>query len=216
MLPVPEAAKLRGAGPVSSKPYYDPEWWELERKAIFMRTWLHVGHVCEIPEPGSFIKREIEFARASLLIVRGKDGAVRAFHNVCTHRGTQLVAEAEGKKAQFSCPYHMWTYGSRRQAALRAGLRAVLCQERGLQPQAGLLRRHGGDDLHQLRSRAKGRPARIFRRHRRSAGDAARGPRHPFQRIHLRHGRQLEDRVRQLPGELSPQIRPPAQFSARS
>ncbi|MGE3692056.1 MAG: aromatic ring-hydroxylating dioxygenase subunit alpha [Novosphingobium sp.] len=112
MLPVPEAAKLRGSGPVSSMPYHDPDWWELERKAIFMRSWLHIGHICEIPEPGSFIRREIEFARASLLIVRGKDGEVRAFHNVCTHRGTQLVAEAEGKKAQFSCPYHMWTFGA--------------------------------------------------------------------------------------------------------
>ena len=111
MLPTEEAAKLRGRGPVPSKPYYDPEWYELERKAIFMRSWLHIGHVCEIPEPGSFILREVEFAKASLLIVRGKDGIVRAFHNVCTHRGTRLVEEAEGKRSQFSCPYHMWTYG---------------------------------------------------------------------------------------------------------
>jgi phenylpropionate dioxygenase-like ring-hydroxylating dioxygenase large terminal subunit len=112
MLAVEDAAKLRGTGPLSSRPYYDPVWWELERKAIFMRTWLHIGHVCEIPEPGNFILRELEFAKASLLIVRGRDGAVRAFHNVCTHRGTQLVQEADGKKSQFSCPYHMWTYGT--------------------------------------------------------------------------------------------------------
>jgi len=112
MLPVEEAARLRGSGPVSSRPYFDPDWWELERRAIFLRTWLHVGHVCEIPEPGSFIRREIEFARASLLIVRGRDGAVRSFHNACTHRGTQLVEEAAGKRGQFSCPYHMWTFGA--------------------------------------------------------------------------------------------------------
>ena len=111
MLPTEEAAKLRGRGPVSSKPYYDPEWWELERKAIFMRSWLHVGHLCEVPEPGSFIRREIEFANASLLIVRGKDGEVRAFHNACTHRGTQLTQEECGKQSKFSCPYHMWTFG---------------------------------------------------------------------------------------------------------
>ena len=71
MLPTDEAAKLRGRGPVSSRPYYDPEWWELEKQAIFLRTWLHIGHVCEIPEPGSFIRREIECANASLLIVSG-------------------------------------------------------------------------------------------------------------------------------------------------
>jgi len=112
MLPVKDAARLRGRGPVSSRPYYDPEWWELERQAIFLRSWLHVGHVCEIPEPGSFIRREIEFARASLLIVRGQDGEVRSFHNACTHRGTQLVEEAAGKRGQFSCPYHMWTFGT--------------------------------------------------------------------------------------------------------
>jgi phenylpropionate dioxygenase-like ring-hydroxylating dioxygenase large terminal subunit len=112
MLPTEEAAKLRGTGPLPARPYYDPEWWELERKAIFMRHWLHVGHVCEIPEAGSFIRREIEFARASLLIVRGRDGAVRTFHNVCTHRGTQLVEEESGKAAKFSCRYHMWTFGA--------------------------------------------------------------------------------------------------------
>ena len=113
MLPVEEAAKLRGRGPVSSKPYYDAEWWELERKAIFLNTWIYLAHVCEIPEPGSFIVREVEFASASLLIVRGKDGAVRAFHNVCTHRGTQLVQPGEqGTRSRFSCPYHGWTYAT--------------------------------------------------------------------------------------------------------
>ena len=112
MLPVEEAAKLRGRGPVSAKPYYDPDWWELERKAIFLRSWLHVAHICEVPEPGSFIRREIEFAGASLLIVRGKDGEIRSFHNVCVHRGTQLTQELSGKRGQFSCPYHRWTYGT--------------------------------------------------------------------------------------------------------
>lgn len=101
-----------GRDPVPATAYYDPDWYELERKAVFMRNWIEIGHVCELPEPGSFIRREMEFAKASLLIVRDKDGVVRAFHNVCTHRGTQLVEEAQGKKATFSCPYHMWTFGS--------------------------------------------------------------------------------------------------------
>jgi len=110
---LPEAAAaLLGSGPVSSRPYSDPAWWELERKAIFLRTWLHVGHVCEVPEPGSFIRRQVEFANASLLIVHGKDGTIRTFHNACTHRATELVQEAEGKRGQFSCPYHRWTYGT--------------------------------------------------------------------------------------------------------
>jgi phenylpropionate dioxygenase-like ring-hydroxylating dioxygenase large terminal subunit len=49
--------------------------------------------------------------RASILVTRGKDGTLNGFHNVCTHRGTQLVEEAEGKRATFSCPYHRWTFG---------------------------------------------------------------------------------------------------------
>jgi site-specific recombinase XerC len=66
-----------GTEPIPARYYYDPEWYELERKAIFMRSWLNVGHVCELPEPGSFVRREIEFAHASLLIVRGKGGKER-------------------------------------------------------------------------------------------------------------------------------------------
>jgi phenylpropionate dioxygenase-like ring-hydroxylating dioxygenase large terminal subunit len=101
-----------GTDPIPARYYCDPEWYELERKAVWMRSWLNVGHVCELPEPGSFIRRELEFAHASLLIVRGKDGEVRAFHNACTHRGTQLTDAASGRQNTFSCPYHMWTFGT--------------------------------------------------------------------------------------------------------
>ena len=101
-----------GNAPIPARAYYDPEWFELERQAIFLRTWFPIGHVCEVPESGNFIRREVEFARASLLIVRGKDGTVRAFHNACTHRGTQLTDESCGKQAKFSCRYHMWTFGT--------------------------------------------------------------------------------------------------------
>jgi phenylpropionate dioxygenase-like ring-hydroxylating dioxygenase large terminal subunit len=101
-----------GHDPIPARYYCDPDWYELERKAVFMRSWLNVGHVCEIPDAGSFIRREIEFANASLLIVRGKDGEIRALHNVCTHRGTQIVEEEAGRKSTFSCRYHMWTFGT--------------------------------------------------------------------------------------------------------
>jgi phenylpropionate dioxygenase-like ring-hydroxylating dioxygenase large terminal subunit len=100
-----------GTGPVPAKPYYDAAWFELEREAVFQRSWIQIGHVCELPGVGSFIRRELEVLNASLLIVRGKDDQVRAFHNVCTHRGTQLVDEVQGKRAHFSCPYHRWTFG---------------------------------------------------------------------------------------------------------
>lgn len=101
-----------GTDPIPAGPYYDPAFYELERQAIFLKDWIEVGHVCEVPEPGSFIRREIEFAKASVLIVHGKDGVIRAFHNVCTHRGTQLVSDEGGRRSTFSCPYHMWTFGT--------------------------------------------------------------------------------------------------------
>ncbi len=99
-----------GTEPIPASAYYDPAWFELERQAVFRRSWLQIGHVCELPEPGSFVRREIEVAHASILIVRGKDLRIRAFHNVCTHRGTQLVAEEAGRQSSFSCPYHRWTF----------------------------------------------------------------------------------------------------------
>ena len=101
-----------GTGPIPAGPYYRDDYFELEREAIFKRSWLHIGHVCELPEPGSFIVRYLDFAKASILITRGKDGAIRAFHNVCTHRGTELVPEAEGRRSSFTCRYHAWTFGN--------------------------------------------------------------------------------------------------------
>lgn len=101
-----------GSDPIPAAPYYDERWFELERDAIFRRTWISIGHSSELPEPGSFIVRELEFARVSIIIARGKDDVIRAFHNVCTHRGTRLVNESEGRRSTFSCPYHRWTFGN--------------------------------------------------------------------------------------------------------
>jgi phenylpropionate dioxygenase-like ring-hydroxylating dioxygenase large terminal subunit len=99
-----------GTAPIPAGAYYRPEYFELEREAVFRRCWLQVGHMSELAEPGSFIARPIEIANASILIVHGADGILRAFHNVCTHRGTQLVSEEGGRGASFSCPYHRWTF----------------------------------------------------------------------------------------------------------
>ena len=80
-----------GTDPIPATAYYDPAYFELEREAVFRRGWIQMGHVCELPEPGSFIRRELEVLKASILILRSQDEEIRAFHNVCTHRGTQLV-----------------------------------------------------------------------------------------------------------------------------
>jgi len=105
-------APALGTRPIPAGPYYRADYFELEREAIFQRVWLQVGHVSELAESGSFIVRPVEIANASVLITRGSDGKIRAFHNVCTHRGTQLVAEDSGKRSAFSCRYHRWTFGN--------------------------------------------------------------------------------------------------------
>src|SRR5581483_7311076 len=101
-----------GTEPIPAGPYYEPDYFELEREAIFRRTWLQLAHLCEFPQRGSFVVREIEVARASILIVRGQDDRIRAFHNVCVHRGTQLVTEPSGQASSFTCRYHAWSYAA--------------------------------------------------------------------------------------------------------
>ena len=109
--PVPkqELASI-GTEPIPAAPYYDPAYFELEREAIFKRAWINIGHVCEVPEPGSYMVRPFDVAKASILVTRGEDGRIRAFHNVCPHRGTQLLEIGEGKRSRFTCPYHAWTF----------------------------------------------------------------------------------------------------------
>ena len=110
--PTNEEALDLGTAPVPAGPYYQPDYFELEREAIFRRSWLQIGHTSELPEPGSFMVRNVEVLNASVLLTHGKDGVIRAFHNVCTHRGTQLVSEQGGTRSSFSCPYHAWTFGN--------------------------------------------------------------------------------------------------------
>jgi phenylpropionate dioxygenase-like ring-hydroxylating dioxygenase large terminal subunit len=105
-----------GTAPVSYEDSISPEHYELEREAIFKRTWLNVGRVEQIPRKGSYFTREISAARTSVIVVRGTDDEVRAFHNICRHRGNKLVwddypgEETSGGCRQFVCKYHGWRY----------------------------------------------------------------------------------------------------------
>lgn len=99
-----------GTGPVSTEPYRSPEYFELERERVFKRAWLCMAREERLPNPGDFIVENIEVANASILITRGKDGVVRAFHNVCSHRSNTVVLEREGTASRFVCRYHNWTY----------------------------------------------------------------------------------------------------------
>jgi phenylpropionate dioxygenase-like ring-hydroxylating dioxygenase large terminal subunit len=105
-----------GTGPVSYEDSISPEHYELERNAIFARTWLNVGRVEQLPRVGSYFTKEIDAARTSIVVVRSADDQVRAFYNMCRHRGNKLVwqdypgEETSGTCRQFTCKYHGWRY----------------------------------------------------------------------------------------------------------
>ena len=98
-------------GPVSMEPYRSTSFFEAERENIFGRVWLMMGRVDDVPNIGDYIVREVEIRDASVLITHGAGGTIRAFHNVCSHRGNQVVWDEKGSKTtRFRCPYHNWTY----------------------------------------------------------------------------------------------------------
>lgn len=91
--------------------YYDEGVFQQEMEKLFFRHWLNVGHESQVPNPGDFFTRDI--GTESLLFIRGSDGTIRGFYNVCRHRGTRIVTEAKGEKLRsIVCPYHAWSYST--------------------------------------------------------------------------------------------------------
>jgi len=90
--------------------YYDADRFQLELARIWYRNWIYVGRSTELPTARSF--RTFEVGDQRLILVRDEDGAVRAFHNTCRHRGAALCLETQGvlRSASLVCPYHAWTY----------------------------------------------------------------------------------------------------------
>ena len=100
-----------GTGPVSAESCISQEYFELEREKVFRRTWLNVGRVEDVPNPGDYIVKDLLACNASVLIVRGKDNVIRGFHNVCSHRGNKVVWDEKGScKGSLVCGFHCWTY----------------------------------------------------------------------------------------------------------
>ena len=89
--------------------YTSPEVLATEQAGLFARTWLCVGREADIPGAGDFFTREI--AGDSVIVIRGADGRVRAFFNVCRHRGSRLIDVVSGQGLnRILCPYHAWSY----------------------------------------------------------------------------------------------------------
>ena len=97
--------ELSGTLPASY--YVDPEIFEREKEEIWFKTWQFVGYTVDLKEPGDYITADI--LDQKIFVVRGKDGALRAFYNVCMHRGHILV-EGKGNRTIITCPFHAWSY----------------------------------------------------------------------------------------------------------
>ncbi|MBP2277448.1 MULTISPECIES: aromatic ring-hydroxylating oxygenase subunit alpha [Sphingomonas] len=89
--------------------YTGQEAFEFDLAAIFGQSWLFVGFEAELRQPGDYLSFMI--GSWPVLVVHGRDGDLRAFHNSCRHRGSILCKPGEGRVARLVCPYHSWTYG---------------------------------------------------------------------------------------------------------
>ncbi len=96
-------------GEIDRRIYSDPAIFELEMERIFGRAWLFLCHETQIPEPGDFFQSVM--GRDNVLVVRQKDGSIKAMLNTCAHRGNAVCRAEEGNAKSFLCTYHGWSYG---------------------------------------------------------------------------------------------------------
>lgn len=112
MYAVNAAAGLSPVDEATSLPawlYKDPEFFEVEKEEVFRPSWQVVCHLSDVPEPGDY--HTFDFIGEMIVVVRGEDGAVRAFHNVCRHRAARIVDGPAGNCGhRLNCPYHAWSY----------------------------------------------------------------------------------------------------------
>ncbi|MEP5770668.1 aromatic ring-hydroxylating dioxygenase subunit alpha, partial [Nisaea sp.] len=92
-----------------AQPFYgDPDIFRLDMEQIWYREWLFAIPACELTKPGSYVTHKVGDYR--VIIVRGADNMIRAFHNTCRHRGSVICKAAKGNAPKLVCPYHQWTY----------------------------------------------------------------------------------------------------------
>ncbi len=96
-------------GHALEQPFYtSPEIYNLDLQHIFYKDWLYAIPACQLTKAGSYVALRV--GAYEVVIVRGPDGAIRAFHNSCRHRGSLICKAREGQVAKLVCPYHQWTY----------------------------------------------------------------------------------------------------------
>src|SRR5438270_5097779 len=91
------------------RPFYtDPALFEAELELLFFRQWLYTGHESRIPNAGDYFTYQV--GQEPLLLIRGDDGQVRGFFNICRHKGSRICLEPCGTALKLVCPYHQWVY----------------------------------------------------------------------------------------------------------
>ena len=88
--------------------YTSQDWFDREQELIFSRTWRYAGFMEDVAEPGQYIS--VQVGLNNIFVVMGRDRRLRAFHNICRHRGTQLIRAVGKTQKALTCPYHDWTY----------------------------------------------------------------------------------------------------------
>ena len=88
--------------------YTGEEEYRVDLEMIWYRDWLFVGHDCEVPKPGNYLT--VQIGEYPVVVVRDRNGELRAFHNACRHRGSRICSAERGTVTRLVCPYHQWTY----------------------------------------------------------------------------------------------------------
>ena len=89
--------------------YHSQETYAVDTERVFYRNWVYVGRAERVAKPGAWLR--VEIAGESILVVRGKDEEIRAFYNVCRHRGSRICEDEQGEvRTHLRCPYHAWGY----------------------------------------------------------------------------------------------------------
>ena len=104
-----DRAPLTDASTIPAPWYVDARIAELERQTVFSKTWQMVGRLDQVEKPGRFVTAAV--AGEPIVVVRGSDGALRGFFNVCRHHAAAVVTEPCGQTSILHCPYHGWNYG---------------------------------------------------------------------------------------------------------
>ena len=190
-----ELGRHRPGHTLAGRFYSDPAFYQLDLENIWRREWLFVGHDCEIPKPGDYFTLQV--GDHPVVVVRSRDGAIRAFHNTCRHRGSRICSAEKRLRAAARVPLSQLELRARRTAAVRA------------RHGRGFRRAQHGPEECALRERGRlcldlpgGRGAR-FRRVPRAAGALFRPARADRRqgrgREHDRRGGQLEARLGEQP-----------------